>query len=32
MRTMHPVVGHGSYRWDPEWLPLAAAERIVEAL
>jgi Xaa-Pro aminopeptidase len=22
MRTMHPVVGLGSYRWDPEWLPL----------
>ena len=22
MQTMQPVVGLGSYRWDPEWLPL----------
>ena len=32
MRTMHPVVGLGSYRWDPEWLPLDEFEERVRAV
>ena len=32
MRTMHPVVGLGSYRWDPEWLPLDEFEERVRAI
>jgi hypothetical protein len=32
MRTMQPVVGLGSYRWDPEWLPLDEFEERLRAV
>ncbi len=32
MRTMHPVVGLGSYRWDEEWLPIDEFEERVRAV
>ncbi len=32
MRTMHPVVGLGSYRWDQEWLPIDEFEERLRAV
>ncbi len=32
MRTMHPVVGLGSYRWDEEWLPIDEFEERLRAV
>ena len=32
MRTMHPVVGLGSYLWDQEWLPLDEFEERLRAV